>query len=171
MKIFNLGYYDEEMLNKFIEFSNNNWEHEWCIYLESSGGSNWAQAQIQEILSKKLKTPSSCYLNVAKASSSAFRTIMEFEGTINVLNMARGMYHQSSMSLDISLNNKESCQSFGNFEETLKSGNKTELKDRIEFCKTFMSDKELQDYKDGKDIYYNEKQLLSLLNKRKNINV
>jgi hypothetical protein len=163
MKIFNLENYNVDTLNKFIEFSNNNWDEEWCIYINSGGGGRWEAGQIDEILDRKLKTTSSCYLNIARVYSSAFSTMMNFKGKINILYTARGLYHQSTFDMNLNINVKESGQAFSNFGEMIKKECSNELKKELEWCKTFMTDKELQDYKDGKDIYYNEKQLKAII--------
>jgi hypothetical protein len=167
MKIFSLGDFNDETLNKFIEFSNKNWEDEWCIYVDSNGGANIICGLISEILSKKLLQPQEVYLNIARAYSSAFRLMMDFKGVINIMNMGKAMYHQTAIEIHTNLIGKETGSVYNNYEIILKDSHKTELKNRIEFCKTFMADKELQDYKDGKDIYYNEKQLINII-KNKN---
>lgn len=167
MKIFSLETYNAETLYRFIDFSNACWEDEWCIYLESVGGSRWIAAQIDEILNRKVFTETSCYLNVAMAYSSAFSTMMSFKGKINILYTARGMYHQTSFSKNLNLKENETSANMNNYDISSKKSNKQDLKKEISFCKTFMTEQELQDFEDGKDIYYNEKQLLTFVKQKK----
>lgn len=88
---------------------------------------------------------------------------MNFKGKINILNDARGMWHQSCDKIDINLLGKEISHASTNYGTMMKIHGKLSYKKDLAFCKTFMTPKELQDYKDGKDVFYNEKQLLSLL--------
>ena len=163
MKIFELEDFETEEFNKFVQFSNDNWEDEWCIFVCSRGGSTWIQAYISEILNRKSLEPQGCYLNVAMAYSSAFILMMEFKGTINILQDARGMIHQASDTRQVNTSGKDIAIAYTNYEDMLKKHTKIAFKEEIEFCKTFMTDKELQDYKNGKDIYYNEKDLKRIL--------
>ena len=167
MKIFELEKFEDDEFDKFAQFSNDNWNEEWCIFLCSVGGSTWIEAYISEILKRKLLEPQSCYLNVAMAYSSAFILMMKFKGHINILQDARGMIHQASDTRQVNTSGKDITIAYTNYEDMLKKHTKIAFKEEIEFCKTFMTEKELEDYKNGKDIYYNEKQLVSLIRKQK----
>jgi hypothetical protein len=146
MKIFNLGDFNEDEVNRFIEFSNNNWEYEWCIYLQSGGGSTWCRAQIDEIVAKKLLEPQGCYLNVAMAYSSGFKFMMNF----NILNDARGMWHLGVNKMDINEAGKEMTIAATNYGVMMEAHRKHQYKKNLEWVSTFMSEKEIQDYKNGK---------------------
>lgn len=166
MKIFKLGDFTEETLDRFTDFSNAYWEEEWCIYLHCSGGSTWIRGQIDQILSKKLLEPTTCYLNVIMAYSSGFISMMNFTGHINIINDSRAMIHQKCSETTLNGAGNEMNHASSNYGEMMYKHNKLSYKKDLLWCETFMTEKELKDYKDGKDIYYSEEQLLSLVKKR-----
>ena len=164
MKIFNLrGELDDKILTEFTEFSNTYWEEDWMIYIENGGGSNWVQEQISYILKQR---ESRTTLSVIRAYSSAFRLMLLFNGKINILPGARGMIHQSSREETKLVSGKRQLEGMEGFNRMIDSEDRIGHKRDLELISPVLTEKELNDYKHGLDIFFTDKQLTNIIKKK-----
>jgi len=170
MKVFILEDLEEDQLKKFIEFSNANWDDEqWIIFIDSSGGSVWIAETILNILNKKAleQKNSIVTLHIARAYSCAFSIAFRFKGNINILDSSRGMYHLSSFKDEQFSNNKHSRINEGNYSQMIKDSMLDVYKDTLQFASLFMTLKELQMYKKGKQIFFSSERMKEIAKKLK----
>lgn len=167
MKIFKITDFDTEGLDNFNSFASNHWDDAWTIYLECVGGSNWIESHISFIINTKVKEQGNVTINVAQAYSSAFRMLIGFKGNVRIIPSARGMMHLSTMTMQLRSNGTDTSSNEGNFPQVLKTSLADSYKEGIEFSRAFMTSKELEDYKNGKDVFFTCKRMKQILKNNK----
>ena len=152
MKYFHLnGIINEELLEKFIEFRNENESEEWTIVSNSGGGkSNLAQVILYEINNRTIRT-----VLVSVGIYSASFVIFYFakcekkitEGSI-------GMIHLRANDISIQSHGKPQFS-----EDACVVKNHKETREIDSFVEEFMTKDEVKRYRKGDDVYFTFKRM------------
>jgi len=88
------GAFNEELLNRFIDFANSSNEHDWELPIISQGGKTSVYETIMRIINnKESEKPGSCVLVASYICSSAFSLFLEAKCTKKMFFGAYGLAH------------------------------------------------------------------------------
>lgn len=162
MKIFRLEDINTVTLESFITFSNENWDNEWNIYVDSVGGNLDIGEQILYILNLKKE---SCSLNISYVGSKAFHLMYDFKGEINILRGAMGMFHlpRGEHTLYTTGDNVRSKI----YHSAVDRSNVIINSHSHTIAKAIMTPNEYKEYLKGEDIWFSDKQLIKIIKNRK----
>lgn len=170
IKTFYLTAFNPEELQKFVEFSNTDWESVWDIILDSNGGDTPVGAAICEMINQKESLfPDTVCLKVIRAFSSAFNLLCKAKCKIDILEESRGMIHQSRWYLDMNANSNIN-KGGENYQEMIRQEMTHHLKHYVKIYEQFLTKDELNRFKRGEDIYFDYNRMKLIFNNKQNKN-
>ena len=152
MKYFHLnGIIDEDLLDKFIEFANENESEDWTIILNSGGGKqNLSQVILYEINRRKEKV----VLISTGIYSSSFVIFYFAKCQKKMTAGSIGMIHLRSSEIRMQSNGKPE------YAEGICVMSNWKVSDEIDsFVEAFLIKAELKEYRRGNDVYFNFKRM------------
>lgn len=151
MKYFHLnGIIDEELLDKFIQFSNENESEDWTIVLNSGGGKQNLSQVILDIINNGKQVT----LISTGIYSSSF-VIFYFAKCQKKLTVGSiGMIHLRSNSIKMQSHGKPEYT-----EDECVVSNWKVTKEIDSFVEAFMTKAELKDFRRGNDVFFNFKRM------------
>lgn len=134
---------------------------EGVLCINSGGGLNWAGELILEALHKK---PGIKLKALSVACSAAFNLFINCKNEKELSEgFIYGMTHLSTVDTDY----RSSFIEKGEANIALKESFKLIHQKEIEFSKTFMTVKELKDFKKGRDVWFNSDRMKEIIDKTK----
>lgn len=155
MKSFKLGDFTPETVDALIEFSNNYWEDDWTIFLNSNGGGVWELGQIEAILNGK----NNIKIVVNLAYSAAFLLLLTTPHPVEFVLGARGMIHLPARTQMITCIDKPYCTG-DNYNEVLRKEGQGYKQFYDSYLQKVLTKKEFQDYEMGKEVYFDYSRLV-----------
>lgn len=153
MKYFHIdSQIDKELLNKFLEFANNNIEENWTIVIYTVGGTNVFAKSILHIINQR-KDKVSIICN--EAYSAGFCILYGAKCKKYLTQDCRGMIHMRSADINMQPTGKPSYTE----DRCLIKNWKHHKSEDYNWIKKFMTDKEIKRYKRGNDIFFTFKRM------------
>lgn len=153
MKYFSMiGAMDTAMLERFIDFSNNNHQESWAIVLNTSGGGFWPTETMGKIINEHDKD---VQVIVQGAYSSGFLLLNSIKRKIILSKTCRGMWHYGKW--DLQYNDKGKPYYYD--DECIIRNLPFHKRHSESLAKKVMTTKEFKHFKDDKDVYFDFKRM------------
>lgn len=150
--------FNQDTLDKFIDFVNSSGDSPIDVYINSNGGSTWcSQVMLDIIESSPEKFTLTAY---GQLGSSAFSLFFKASCERKILPTCIGVYHQAKMRIDVNFSSKP----YGKDDEAFVNALREDFDNDLVFVKSLkFSEHELSRYLEGQDVFFQYDRLKSFL--------
>lgn len=143
---------NKELLNRFLEFANNNENEDWTINIYTSGGATVMAKSILYIINQRKDRVT---LFCCEAYSAGFELFYDAKCRKVIVQKGKGMIHMNSSDISIQSNGKPS---YSEGACIIKNWEQDKKEDRS-WIKQILTKKEYKRYKKGWDVYFTFKRM------------
>lgn len=149
-----MGAMNSEMLERLIDFSNNNPSDDWVIILNTSGGGFWPTESMAKIINDHKETT----IIVQGAYSSGLMLLMMVRCKIILSKGCRGMWHYGKWSVDLNDAGKPYYYDDAAIVDNLPIFKR--ISDKI--ARKIMTKSEMTRFKNKHDVYFSPKRMTEI---------